>query len=83
MSTGADLVQEMPDALHRPVWRLNYARRGRAEATPLEIAMLALERNSPRSLGLLIEVSGGQYVGDNTSYVLSTNVCARLGRLSA
>jgi len=54
-----------------------------AEATPLEIAMLALERNSQRSLGLLIEVSGGQYVGDNTSYVLSTNVCARLGRLSA
>ena len=50
------------------------------DATPKEIAMLALERSTPKTLGILIEISGGKYTGDQVSYVLSENICKLLGR---
>lgn len=50
------------------------------DATPMEVAMLAVNQANPKGLGSLIEVCGGHYVGSNVTYVYSETVCKKLGR---
>ena len=53
------------------------------DATPMEIAMLAVEKSKPQKLALIIEVLGGHYVSENTAYVFAETVCRKLGRWEA
>ena len=49
------------------------------DITAMEVAMLAVERSEPKILGILIEVSGGNYTGPNVTYVMAETVCRKLG----
>ena len=55
-------------------------------ADALTIAALALhearKKDKSRTLGVLLEVSGGQYVGDALTYVLTEQVCRKIGRMA-
>ena len=53
------------------------------EATAMDIAIQAVKQELPESMAILTEVSGGQYCGDSTTYMLSTVVLERAGLLGA
>lgn len=49
------------------------------EATAKALAIVALDRCGPESLAHLIGVSGGQFTGDNETYLSTERVCAEMG----
>ena len=49
----------------------------------MDIAVQAIKQEMPESMGLLTEVSGGQYCGDDVTYTLTTTVLERAGLLDA
>ena len=56
------------------------------EAIAQQIAAIAIDRmvhkkKAPKKLGLLIEVSGGQYSGDHAMYFSSENILKSIGRM--
>ena len=53
------------------------------EAKPMDIAILAINQEKPAAMGVLVEVSGGRYCGDDVTYMLSRVVLERAGLLDA
>lgn len=52
------------------------------QADAIALALIAVSGALPGNPGLLIEVSGGQYKGDNTSYVTFAAIARKLGRMA-
>ena len=52
------------------------------EAQAKELCIMAFEREKPKNLGLLISVTGGQFVGDKETYVSSVRILEQLGMMT-
>lgn len=50
-----------------------------AEASALAVAIMAIDREMPEVLGRIIEVTGGQFTGDNATYLSTGHVCREMG----